>query len=69
MTPRPSWLCLVVGGSGWPILKVVFRHRASGVEHVPRSGGLVLAANHWSNVDPWPFAMPFLPAELERSLA
>ena len=30
--PRPSWLYLLVGAVSWPIVKVVFRHRATGVE-------------------------------------
>ena len=34
------------------MVKVVFRHRAAGVENVPRAGGFVLAANHWSSFDP-----------------
>jgi 1-acyl-sn-glycerol-3-phosphate acyltransferase len=58
---RPSWLYLAVGAVSWPIVKLALRHRATGVENVPRSGGFVLAANHWSNVDPWPLAIPFYP--------
>jgi 1-acyl-sn-glycerol-3-phosphate acyltransferase len=50
-------------------VKVVFRHRATGVEHVPREGGFVLAANHWSNFDPWPLAMPFFPRRFFRFMA
>ncbi len=67
--PRPSWLYLVVGALSWPVVKVVFRHRASGTEHVPRAGGLVLAANHWSNFDPWALAMPFFPRRFFRFMA
>ena len=69
VTPRPSWLYLLVGGASWPIVKVLFRHRARGVENVPPSGGLVLAANHWSNFDPWPLAMPFFPRRFFRFMA
>ena len=69
VTPRPSWLYLLVGGASWPVVKVLFRHRARGVENVPRSGGLVLAANHWSNFDPWPLAMPFFPRRFFRFMA
>ncbi len=62
-------LYLIVGALSWPLVKVVFRHRASGVEHVPREGGFVLAANHWSNFDPWPLAMPFFPRRFFRFMA
>jgi 1-acyl-sn-glycerol-3-phosphate acyltransferase len=51
------------------VVKVVFRHRATGVEHVPTAGGFVLAANHWSNFDPWPLAMPFFPRRFFRFMA
>jgi 1-acyl-sn-glycerol-3-phosphate acyltransferase len=67
--PRPSWLYLVVGGVSWPVVKAVFRHRATGTEHVPRRGGFVLAANHWSNFDPWPLAIPFFPRRFFRFMA
>jgi len=64
--PRPSWLYLVLGGLGWPIVKTLFRHRATGVENVPREGGFVVAANHWSNFDPWPLAIPLFPRRFLR---
>jgi 1-acyl-sn-glycerol-3-phosphate acyltransferase len=67
--PRPSWLYLVIGALSWPVLRVVFRLRASGTENVPSSGGLVLAANHWSNFDPWPLAIPFFPRRFFRFMA
>jgi 1-acyl-sn-glycerol-3-phosphate acyltransferase len=51
------------------VVKVVFRHRAAGVENVPRVGGFVLAANHWSNFDPWPLAIPFFPRRFFRFMA
>ncbi len=35
-----------------PVLRVVTRRRWSGQEHVPREGGLIVAANHISLVDP-----------------
>jgi len=67
--PRPSWLYLVVGAVSWPVLKLIFRLQASGTENVPAAGGLVLAANHWSNVDPWPLAIPFFPRRFFRFMA
>jgi 1-acyl-sn-glycerol-3-phosphate acyltransferase len=66
---RPSWLYLLLGGLSWPVLKVVFRHRARGIENVPAAGGLVLAANHSSNFDPWPLAIPFFPRRFFRFMA
>ena len=68
-TPRPSWLYLAIGAASWPVLKIVFRHRAKGAENVPRAGGFVLAANHWSNLDPWPLALTFFPRRFFRFMA
>jgi 1-acyl-sn-glycerol-3-phosphate acyltransferase len=67
--PRPSVLYLALGVLSWPVLKTVFRLRARGVEHIPREGGLVLAANHWSNVDPWPLGLPLFPRRFLRFMA
>ncbi len=65
-TPRPSWLYLLVAALSWPVLKTLFRLRATGLEHVPREGGFVLAANHWSNFDPWPLGLPLFPRRFLR---
>ena len=67
--PRPSWLYLLVGTLSWPLLKTLFRHRATGVANVPRAGPYVIAANHWSNFDPWPLALPFFPRRFFRFMA
>lgn len=67
--PRPRWFYLLVGFVSWPVLKTVFRHRATGTENVPREGGFVLAANHWSNLDPWPLAVPLFPRRFLRFMA
>ena len=67
--PRPSWLYFAVAALSWPVLKTVFRHRASGLENVPREGGFVLAANHWSNFDPWPLGIPLFPRRFLRFMA
>ena len=64
--PRPSAAYLVIGALSWPVLRLVFRLRATGLEHVPRSGGCVLAANHLSNFDPWPLGMPLYPRRFLR---
>jgi len=50
----------------WPVLKTLFRLRATGVQNVPRDGGFVLAANHWSNFDPWPLGLPLFPRRFLR---
>jgi 1-acyl-sn-glycerol-3-phosphate acyltransferase len=44
-----------------PFLHGPFRLRAKGLENVPRSGGFVVAANHTSNLDPWPLGLPLFP--------
>jgi 1-acyl-sn-glycerol-3-phosphate acyltransferase len=52
----------------WPVMKVAFRLRATGREHVP-DGGCVVAANHWSNLDPWPLGVPLFPRRFLRFMA
>ena len=66
---RPSWLYLAIGAVSLPVVKLLFRHRATGTENVPTTGGFVLAANHWSNLDPWPLAIPFFPRRFLRFMA
>lgn len=41
-----------------------YRLRVRGLEHIPASGGLVLAANHTSNLDPWPLGVALAPRQL-----
>ncbi len=65
---RPSWLYLLVAALSWPVLTVVFRLRSTGKENVP-DGGCVLAANHWSNFDPWPLGLPLFPRRFLRFMA
>lgn len=67
--PRPSWLYSLIAVLSWPVLKTVFRLRATGRENVPAEGGLVLAANHWSNFDPWPLGLPLFPRRYLRFMA
>ena len=66
---RPSWLYLAIGAVSLPVVKLLFRHRAKGTENVPTTGGFVLAANHWSNLDPWPLAIPLFPRRFLRFMA
>jgi 1-acyl-sn-glycerol-3-phosphate acyltransferase len=47
-----------------PFLAGPFRLRAKGLENVPRSGGFVVAANHTSNLDPWPLGLPLFPRQM-----
>jgi 1-acyl-sn-glycerol-3-phosphate acyltransferase len=61
MPPRPSPVYRAVGAISKPVITLVFRPRASGLENVPREGGVVLAANHLSNFDPWAIALPLFP--------
>ena len=42
---------------------------ATGTEHVPETGGFLLAANHVSNFDPWPLAMTLFPRRQLRFMA
>ena len=37
-----------------PVVKWLYRLEVRGLEHVPKAGGFVVAANHTSNLDPWP---------------
>ena len=67
-SPRPSWLYLLVGALSWPVLKLVFRSTATGLERLP-DGAYVLAANHWSNFDPWPLGLPLFPRRFLRFMA
>ena len=66
---RPSKLYLAIGLLSWPLVRLVFRLRARGLENLPASGGFVLAANHVSNFDPWPLGTPLLPRRWLRFMA
>ncbi len=66
---RPSPFYRLVGAVSWPVIYGVFRLHAEGVENLPPDGGYVLAANHTSNFDPWPLAMPLWPQRYIRFMA
>jgi len=66
---RPSPFYLFVGGVSWPFLKGLFRLRAEGLENLPKDEGFVLAANHVSNLDPWPLGIPLWPRRFLRFMA
>ncbi len=64
-----SPLYLAIGTLSWPAVRLVFRLRAQGLENLPRRGGYVLAANHNSNLDPWPLGLPLFPRRQLRFMA
>jgi 1-acyl-sn-glycerol-3-phosphate acyltransferase len=66
---RPSPLYNVIAVLSWPVLRGLFRLSVRGIEHVPRTGGYVLAANHLSNFDPWPLGLPLWPGRFLRFMA
>ena len=51
------------------MLKLAFRYRADGKEHLPQNGGYVLAAGHLSNLDPWPLGLALWPRRFLRFMA
>ena len=57
----PSAVYNIVAVLSWPLLRGLYRLDDTGVERIPPEGGFVLAANHISNFDPWPLAMPLWP--------
>ena len=58
-----------VGVLSLPVVRHVFRLKATGLEHLPAEGGFVLAANHTSNFDPWPLGLPLFPQRWLRFMA
>jgi 1-acyl-sn-glycerol-3-phosphate acyltransferase len=58
----------LMGLVSWPFVTGLYRLRARGLEHLPE-GGFVLAANHTSNFDPWPLAIPLWPQRQLRFMA
>jgi len=58
---RVSPFYFVVGLVALPVMRIAYRLRVAGAEHLPAHGGFVLAANHTSNFDPWPLGLPLWP--------
>ena len=56
----PNPIYTLAGALSWPLMRGVYRLQVVGVENVPE-GGVVLAANHTSNFDPWPLGFPLWP--------
>jgi 1-acyl-sn-glycerol-3-phosphate acyltransferase len=69
MNPKPSRLYHVIATISWPVFYGLYRLRARGRENLPRDGGFVLAANHVSNLDPWPLGLPLWPRRFLRFMA
>jgi 1-acyl-sn-glycerol-3-phosphate acyltransferase len=66
---RPPLLYRVAAVICRPVLYRLYRLRASGVENVPATGGLVLACNHLSSFDPFPLGMTLWPGRWLRFMA
>jgi 1-acyl-sn-glycerol-3-phosphate acyltransferase len=66
---RPSLLYSFVAALSWPVVRWLYRLRAEGSENLPAEGGYVLAANHISNLDPWPLGLPLWPSRFLRFMA
>jgi len=47
-----------------PIVTKLYRIHVRGMEHIPASGGFVVAANHTSNLDPWPLGVALWPRQV-----
>ena len=63
-SPRPTRLYRLIATVSRPIIERVYRLRVRGLEHVPARGGFVVAANHTSNLDPWPLGIALWPRSL-----
>jgi 1-acyl-sn-glycerol-3-phosphate acyltransferase len=62
--PRPTRLYHLLYLASRLLVEKVYRLRIDGVEHVPARGGFVVAANHTSNLDPWPLGIALWPPSL-----
>ena len=66
---KPSPFYSLAAGVSWPVLRWLYRLRAEGKENLPTEGGYVLAANHITNLDPWPLGLPLWPKNFLRFMA
>ena len=66
---KPSPFYSLAVAVSWPVLRGLYRLRAEGRENLPLEGGYVLAANHSSNLDPWPLGVPLWPNNFLRFMA
>ncbi|HEX6662145.1 MAG TPA: lysophospholipid acyltransferase family protein [Gaiellaceae bacterium] len=63
-SPSPTRLYRLIAAASRPIVEKAYRLRVEGLENVPARGGFVVAANHTSNLDPWPLAIALRPRSL-----
>ena len=68
MAPRPSPLFVLIVALSRPLLRLLWRYEADGVERLP-AGGFVLAAGHHSNFDPWPLGVAIAKSHFVRFMA
>lgn len=54
----PQWMIEVIRPLGLGLSKVLWRTRYKGMENVPLKGGLIIAANHQTYVDPFWVGLP-----------
>lgn len=57
----PPLLYRAIAAVSRPVIERAYRLQVEGAEHVPPRGGFVVAANHTSNVDPWPLGIALWP--------
>jgi 1-acyl-sn-glycerol-3-phosphate acyltransferase len=68
MAPRRSVLYLFISAVSRPLLRLLWRYEARGIENLP-AGGFVLAAGHHSNFDPWPLGIALARTRFVRFMA
>lgn len=56
--PAPQWLADLLRPAARLISRAVWRIRFRGVEHIPAGGGVVIAANHQTYIDPFWITIP-----------
>lgn len=54
----PQWFIEVIRPVGLGVSKLLWRTRYSGMQNIPLTGGLVIAANHQTYVDPFWVGLP-----------
>jgi 1-acyl-sn-glycerol-3-phosphate acyltransferase len=54
----PQWIINTIRPLGIGLSKVLWRTRYHGLENVPRAGGLIIAANHQTYIDPFWIGLP-----------
>jgi 1-acyl-sn-glycerol-3-phosphate acyltransferase len=65
---RPPLVYRLIAYLTRPLVYRLLRLEVKGLERLPR-GGFVLAANHTSNLDPWPVGLPLFPTRWLRFMA